>query len=163
MNTQLTTQSDIPTHKLVLRVGGDGEIKTIYLTKKQALGVAANINSKDQFIVFRETGEVYPKFAASLTLLTEEEKSMRRNAYLNASKYLKFQEEERLNQEAADQFNKKVTVWIEANQQEFLRVLGEVESQEEIRKILAVNPNSGYAKAIARARAKTIIFERYLC
>jgi hypothetical protein len=119
MTTELATEQDAPTHKLIIKLE-DGQHRMFYLNEKQAEWLAQNINSQDRFIVLPKTvdpdsPQFYPKTWATLERMSDDEIEQRRSRYRKAVQTEEQKAEERKKRE--DQ--KAVRAWIDANPEEF--------------------------------------------
>lgn len=115
MTKELSTQADIPTHKLTLRISED-RYKTFYVTELQAERLAKGINGSDQFIslskdVDPDAPSYYPKYGSRLERLTKAEMKARQERYDRVVEtYVEEKQEEKKKFES-----EKVDAWINEN------------------------------------------------
>jgi hypothetical protein len=157
-NKSLSLPGNFPTHILTIKMGS-GDFKKIFLSKEEAKYVAASINSRDQFIVLRESGEAFPKHGAELRKLNKEEIEAIKKNHERASEMVK--EEEDIKRQKAE--HERAEKWIEDNPEEYanLRERADKELLSESESYRTTLKNRDKQKAIS-GRAMDIVKQEKL-
>lgn len=153
MTKEITTQKDIPTHILSVKIEND-EYKTFWLTSKEADIIWKNINSTDRFIQFSNTREFYPKTGAILRKITDEEKRKRERVYETNAAIIR--QEQKMKKER-EQKEQEIQKWIKENEKEYKKILTELKKMSDIERLSKIVSEETINQVVtSQAKAKII-------
>lgn len=157
--TQLITQKDMPTHKLIVKLE-DGTFRHFYLNPRQAQAIANSINGIEQFIclpkdIDSNSPTFYPKRGAWMEKMSKEELQARLEAY-GRSKAVVDAKTEAEEAEKREQ-SRMVRAWVDAHPQEWKKYL-EQAAKELPNKLKIFNSASkGAKKSLIKAEAMSLV------